>query len=70
MAKEISLKHAVVVGPKVTEFVKEIAKLAGVSEGQAVIRALTMYREIKRMEKQGYKPCMLKGRTARLLKEE
>lgn len=64
------LKTAIVVGPKAMKYLAEIGKIAGVPEDVALKRALAMYRTIKRMEKNGYKPCMLKDRTARLLKEE
>lgn len=70
MKKDIDLKTAIVVGPKFLGFLKDLSKLTGLSEVHVLGRALAMYRQIKLKEKEGYKPCMLKGKTARLLQEE
>lgn len=69
MSKD-EIKTAIVIGTKFRAYLAEVAKEAGIDEVEALKRAIAMYRTIKRMEKQGYKPCMLKDRTARLLKEE
>jgi hypothetical protein len=70
VTKEIDLKTALVLGPKFMKYLKELAALTGLGEQEVVKRALAMYREIKLKEKEGYKPCMLKDRTARLLQEK
>jgi hypothetical protein len=62
-------KHAIVVGPKFMGVLARISEDTGMSEGVVLKRALAMYRAIKEYERQGYKPCMLKDRTARLLDE-
>lgn len=69
MAKEIDLKHALILGPKFMKYLKELAALTGLDEQAVMKRALAMYREIKLKEKEGYKPCMVKDRTARVLLE-
>ena len=70
MAKGDEIKTAIVVGKKYLGFISELAKLTGKTEPEVLKRALAMYRQIKLMEKEGYKPCMLKDRTARLLQEK
>lgn len=69
MSKEFDIKTAIVVGPKFMKFLKDLAKLTGQDEREVLKRALSMYRTIKLEEKKGYRPCMLKGKTARLLQE-
>lgn len=64
------IKTAIVVGPKFLAYIAEIAKEAGINEAEVLKRAIAMYRTIKQYEREGYKPCMLKDRTARLLQEE
>lgn len=70
MGKDVDIKTAIVIGAKFRAYLAEVAREAGLDEAEALKRAIAMYRTIKRMEKQGYKPCMLKDRTARLLQEE
>ena len=70
MGKNLDIRTAIVVGPRFLKFIVDLAKQTGKTEPEVVKRALSMYKKIKDMEKKGYKPCMLKDRTARLLKEE
>jgi hypothetical protein len=64
------IKTAIVIGAKFRAYLAEIARETGLDEAEVLKRAVAMYRTIKRMEKEGYRPCMLKDRTARLLQEE
>jgi hypothetical protein len=70
VGKDYDLKTAIVLGPKAMEVLTKLAKRTKKDVGEVLKRAIAMYGTIKRMEGEGYKPCMLKDRTARLLEEE
>jgi hypothetical protein len=59
-----------VLGPKFMKYLKQLSSLTGLGEQEVVKRALAMYSKIKVMELEGFKPCMLKDRMARLLQEK
>jgi hypothetical protein len=68
--KDLDLKTAIVLGPKMMVVLANLAKATKTDIPEVLKRAIAMYGEIKRMEGKGYKPCMLKDRTARLLDEK
>lgn len=65
----ISATDTIEIGPKAALVTAKLAMDLGVTKGEVLQRALAMYKTIKRMERQGYRPCMLKGKTAHILEE-
>ena len=63
------MKHAIVVGEKFLTALTKLSEQTGLSTYDVLVRAVATYRTIKSMERDGYKPAMVKGTKATLLKE-
>lgn len=68
---DLSLKTAIFVDKKAMGFLMSLSELTGIGPERIVTEALCYYRTIKKKEREGYFPAVVKdGKATRLVLEE
>lgn len=67
--KEADLRHAIVMGRKFMGTLNELSELTGKDPGEVLRRALALYKTVKKKEREGYWPAMVKDKKATRIEE-